>query len=59
MDGDLYFNFYRRKLFLAMPPTALKSTKLQFSSLNHKNFDFFGQVPKSPTRTGLICAKTL
>jgi hypothetical protein len=34
--------------------TALKSTKWQFSSLNHPNFEFFGLVPKSPSQTGLI-----
>jgi hypothetical protein len=42
-----------------MSTTALKSAKWRFSGLNHQNVDFFGLVPKSPTRTGLICAKIL
>ncbi len=35
--------------FLAMPAIVLKSTKWQFSSLNHQNFEFFGLVSESPT----------
>ncbi len=41
----------------AMSATALESTKWRFSNLNHKNFKFFGLVPKS-SHTGLICVKT-
>jgi hypothetical protein len=40
-----------------MSATAQKSTKWRFSRLNHQNFEFFGLVSKSPTQTGLICAK--
>jgi hypothetical protein len=58
MVGALYFNFYRRHFF-AMSATAQKSTKRQFSSLNHQNFEFFGLVPRSTTQTSLICVKTL
>jgi hypothetical protein len=34
-DADSAYNF------LAMLATALKSTKQQFSSTNHQNFEFF------------------
>ncbi len=47
------------KIFLAMSATALKSIKWRFSSLNHKNFEFFGLVPKSLTHTGLNWVWTL
>jgi hypothetical protein len=59
MFGALYFSFNRRNICLAMTATALKRTNRRFSSLNHQNFEFFGLVPRSSTRTGLICVKTL
>jgi hypothetical protein len=42
-----------------MSATVLKCTKWRFSSLNQQNFVFIGLGPKSPTRTGIICVKTL
>ncbi len=38
--------------------STLKSTKWQFSSLNHKNLDFQGLFAKSPTHAGLDCIKS-
>ncbi len=50
---------YSANDFLALQPTALKSTKWRFSGINHPNFGFFVLVPKSPIHTGLIYVKNL
>jgi hypothetical protein len=50
---------YSVKKSLTLYPSALKSTNLRFSDINHPTVGLFGLVPKSPTHTGLICVKTM
>jgi hypothetical protein len=46
-----------KKIEIAVGDSA-KKYKMAISSLSHQNFKFFGQVPQSPTHTGLFCAGT-